>query len=286
MRVKCTLSILFSLTIVFCYAQNDKSSAFKAVQGLKRHKGLQDPFLKTNGERVKSKAEWQNQRKYLLSMLEYYQYGQMPPTPTDVIVKETLSEDIYEDKAERKLYTLTIKRNGRSMNLHFGLIKPKGNGPFPVIIKNDPKINDISDEINLDALRRGYIMCQYVRTDLGTDSGDLKKDRSNGVFPLYPEYSWGTITAWAWGYKLLIDFFETQEFIDTNRVVVTGHSRGGKTAFCGGIFDERIAITAPNSSGLGGTASTDILNWEWMIKLLQTAVLIRFIGGLQNILSL
>jgi hypothetical protein len=255
MIAKCTLSILFSLTIVFCYAQNDKSSPFKPVQELKRHKGLQDPFLKANGERVKSKAEWQNQRQYLLSMLENYQYGQMPPTPTDVIVKETLSEDTYEGKAERKLYTLTIKRNRRSMDLHFGLIKPKGNGPFPVIIKNDPKINDISDEINLDALRRGYIMCQYVRTDLGTDTGDLKKDRSNGVFPLYPEYSWGTITAWAWGYKLLIDFFETQKFVDTNRIVVTGHSRGGKTAFCGGIFDERIAITAPNSSGLGGTAS-------------------------------
>lgn len=39
------------------------------------------------------------------------------------------------------------------------------------------------------------------------------------------------------------------------KIAVTGHSRGGKTAFCGGIFDERIAITAPNSSGLGGTAS-------------------------------
>ena len=79
--------------------------------------------------------------------------------------------------------------------------------------------------------------------------------QSKGVFPLYPEYDWGTIAVWAWGYQLIIDYFETLDFVDVNKIVVTGHSRGGKTAFCGGIYDERIAITAPNSSGLGGTAS-------------------------------
>ena len=40
-----------------------------------------------------------------------------------------------------------------------------------------------------------------------------------------------------------------------NRLVVTGHSRGGKTALCAGIYNERVAITAPNSSGTGGTGS-------------------------------
>ncbi len=40
-----------------------------------------------------------------------------------------------------------------------------------------------------------------------------------------------------------------------DKVVATGHSRGGKTALCAGIYDERIAITAPNSSGTGGTGS-------------------------------
>jgi hypothetical protein len=43
--------------------------------------------------------------------------------------------------------------------------------------------------------------------------------------------------------------------VDVGKIVVTGHSRGGKTAYCAGIFEDRIAITAPNSSGLGGTAS-------------------------------
>ena len=257
MRVKRILLLsILSLMIGIVHAQYTEPYEFKAVQELGRHVGLQDPFIKPDGKRVDTKEEWAAQRQYIISMLAHYQYGEMPPAPKNVSVKETLSEDIYDGRATRKLYTLTLNRNGKSLDLHFGLIKPKGNGPFPVVIKNDRAINNVPDEINREAIKRGYIMCQYVRSDLGSDiARKFDENRNNGVFLLYPEYSWGTIAAWAWGYKLIIDYFEDLNFIDIEKIVVTGHSRGGKTAFCGGIFDERIAITVPNSSGLGGTAS-------------------------------
>jgi hypothetical protein len=255
MRVKLLLSLLFGLTVFSCWAQNSGSYQFKSVQQMKRQHGLQDPFLMPTGERVSSKAEWEQQRQYIKAMLAHYQYGEMPETPKDVIVRETLSEDIYNGTAIRKEYVMKIQRNGKAVDFHFGLIKPIGNGPFPIIVKNDRAINEIPDEINFDAIKRGYIMCQYVRTDLSLDDKNLELTRNTDVFPLYPEFNWGTIAVWAWGYQLLIDYFETLDFVDIEKIAVTGHSRGGKTAFCGGIYDERIAITAPNSSGLGGTAS-------------------------------
>ena len=256
MRTRQIFLIMLCLAMNIAHAQNGETYVFKPVIELKRNIGLQDPFLKPDGSRVKTKPEWAEQRKYIIAMLKHYQYGEMPPTPEDAAIQETLSEDIYNGTATRKLYTLTMKRNGKSLDFHFGLIKPKGNGPFPVIIKNDRSINNIPDEINLEAIKRGYIMCQYVRTDLGSDYvKKFDENRNNGVFLLYPEYNWGTVTAWAWGYKLIIDYFEKLDFVDINKTVVTGHSRGGKTALCGGIFDERIAITVPNASGLGGTAS-------------------------------
>ena len=248
------MSILLLISISL-FAQKTNSIEFKPVQQLKRQHGLQDPFLKSDGKRVTSKHEWEKQRLYIKAMLAHYQYGEMPPSPEDIVIKETLSEEIYDDTAIRKLYTLTLNENGKSLDFHFGLIKPKGNGPFPVIIKNDREINKIPDEINREAIKRGYVMCQYVRTDLSPDDKNLELTKSKGVFPLYPGYDWGTIAAWAWGYQLIIDYFETLDFVDLDKIVVTGHSRGGKTAYCGGIYDERIAITAPNSSGLGGTAS-------------------------------
>lgn len=36
------------------------------------------------------------------------------------------------------------------------------------------------------------------------------------------------------------------------KIIATGHSRGGKVALCAAIYDERIALCAPNGSGCGG----------------------------------
>lgn len=250
------LLIVFAFTqMVSGFAQTSTTYKFKTVKQLKRQHGLQDPFLKPDGKRVSTKEEWEKQRQYIKAMLAHYQYGNMPETPKKVRVVEILSEDVYDGTATRKEYLMKLQRNGKSLDFHFGLIKPKGNGPFPVVIKNDMILNDIPDEINIEAIKRAYIMCQFVRSDLSLDDKNLDITRNTGIFPLYPEYNWGTIAAWAWGYQLIIDYFETLDFIDVKKVVATGHSRGGKTAFCAGIYDERIAITAPNSSGLGGTAS-------------------------------
>ena len=93
---------------------------------------------------------------------------------------------------------------------------------------------------------------KFVREDVAADRPD---NRSTGVLALYPDYSWDNIAAWAWMYSIIIDWLEEQPYADATRVAVTGHSRGGKTALCAGVYDERIAVTAPNSSGSGGTGS-------------------------------
>ena len=86
-------------------------------------------------------------------------------------------------------------------------------------------------------------------------SPKVNKQEVSGIFPLYPEYDWGTIAAWAWTHSLVANVLDQLELIDMKKIVATGHSRGGKTALCAGVYDERIAITAPNSSGTGGTGS-------------------------------
>ncbi|MCK4853644.1 MAG: hypothetical protein KAT31_05270 [Bacteroidales bacterium] len=139
-------------------AQYAESYDFKPVQELRRHVGLQDPFIKPDGKRVDTKEEWAAQRQYIISMLAHYQYGEMPPAPKDVLVNETLTEDIYNSTATRKLYTLTLNRNGNTMDFHFGLIKPKGSGPFPVVIKNDRAVNNVPDEITREAINE-VILC-------------------------------------------------------------------------------------------------------------------------------
>jgi len=71
--------------------------------------------------------------------------------------------------------------------------------------------------------------------------------------------------AWAWGVSRIIDIIESTDgakIIDTKHLGVTGCSRNGKGALIVGAYDERIALTIPQESGSGGSASWRISDWQ------------------------
>jgi endo-1,4-beta-xylanase len=245
------------LSLVCCLpvsAQQVKYT-FPEIADLAVTEGLQNPFIKPDGTAVQTKEEWPAQREYLKAMLVHYQYGTMPPTPEDAVVENVSSEEILDGKGILDLFNITITRDGKSVTLHCSLYRPNKPGKFPVVIKNDRRVTE-KDDILAKAFEMDYAISKYAREDLATDN--RKFVRNGGVYELYPEYTWGTIAVWAWGYQLVIDAFEEMGVIDMDKIVTTGHSRGGKTALAGAIFDERVAIAGPNSSGLGGTASARI----------------------------
>lgn len=63
----------------------------------------------------------------------------------------------------------------------------------------------------------------------------------------------GVLTAWAWGFHRVLDaLIITAPEIDSTKVGVTGCSRLGKAALAAGLFDTRITVTMPMSSGVQG----------------------------------
>ncbi len=241
---------------------------FLPPAALRRNQGLVELAADGSAER------WIEGRSRLKEMMAYYQYGRMPPKPDEVEIVDFDRRSAQEGKAWRERFRLKLTRNGHSVSVRVGIVRPARTGRVPVIVKNDPFTLDLAEIEDLrkqrqyreegrgqldgwvfqEAVERGYAVVKFNREDVAADRVD---NRLSGVFPLYPEpeYDWGTIAAWAWFYQPLIDYLAKQDWVDTERIVGTGHSRGGKTALCAAIYDERIAVSAPSASGSGGTGS-------------------------------
>lgn len=108
-------------------------------------------------------------------------------------------------------------------------------------------------------LENGFGFATFQYTDIDPDFlGGAKM----GVRSLYlkpgaeePEPDeWGSISAWAWGVSIIIDYFEKDDAVDAKRIAITGASRLGKTVMWAGARDERVAMVLASCSGEGGAA--------------------------------
>jgi dienelactone hydrolase len=214
---------------------------------------MPNPFVMRDGTPVKTSEDWAKRRDELRTMILHYEFGQLPPSPGNVSAAEQSSKVIESLGATERHIVLTIGcGNDKKIEYNLYLTEPRGKeGPLPVIVKGDLCWGRVLEPIRAEVARRGYILAEFDRTQIAPD----KAGRDTGVYPIYPECDWGAESAWAWGYHRTIDYLLTLKVVDAKRVIVTGHSRGGKAALLAGALDERIALTCPNGSGAGGAGS-------------------------------
>jgi len=210
---------------------------------------LPDPLVMKDGSRVKNLGQWNARRAEMLTDVLAIGYGHMP----DEIPEVTLVKisDYPDGKSVNGLRRRAEIRTGPNQEIKISvrlLIPKEGKGPFPVIVKVGHGHPD-EDGMN----RRGYAIASFDTGQL--DPGGEGEDVVGPAQLAYPDADWGSLAAWAWGASRVLDFLETQDYIDTTRTIVTGHSRTGKAALLAGATDDRFKVVVPNGSGCGGAAT-------------------------------
>lgn len=216
---------------------------------------------------VKNKSDWEKVRRpEILKLFEDNVYGQMPWH------FDSLSYSIREDaqamqgKAHLKEIDIRIFRNNKSVTIHLVLFLPAGvNEPVPAFlhINNRGKENmDASRTIKSEfwpaeeVINAGYAIAAFHVSDVAPDDKDKFAEKALQLYPeqLHADNGMRAIGAWAWGASRVMDYFHSDQAIDETKVVLVGHSRGGKASLWAAAQDQRFAICVTNCSGNTGAA--------------------------------
>ena len=208
--------------------------------------GLPDPFAGPDGTRISTPREWDRQRAHLIRSILHYEYGPLPPASDTVSATVVRSRRLTALHASETELVLNMGPGG-AIAVRAVVTAPKGEGPFPVIVRGDLCWGRVKRAIVTAVVKRGYILAEFDRVNIAADG-----PQADGMYAACPGFDGGRIAAWGWGFHRVVDWLQTLDLVDGTRIAVTGHSRGGKAALLAGATDERIALTAPNNSGCGG----------------------------------
>ncbi len=203
-----------------------------------------DPFRMTDGTRITTRAQWTCRRAEIKAQVEQYESGPKPAVAPENVTGQFQGNQL----------TVGVSEGDRNVTFNLNINRPNGasEGPIPLLIGIGGSSLD-----NSVFSQNGVATANLANNAMGAQAGG--GSRGTGVFyDLYgSNHPASSMIAWAWGVSRVIDALEKtpEAGIDTQRIAVTGCSRNGKGALTVGAFDERIALTIPQESGAGGSAS-------------------------------
>lgn len=229
---------------------------------------LPNPLEFDDGSKVTSPQDWEKRRVEITEHFDSENYGRLPeniPGVTWEVVseKDTVDGDFpvkikqlkgvvdnssypeIEVEIDLTLGTPTESDKPVPVILEFGFNWPTGFGP------------QNKDELTWkqQLLQKGWGYAVIVPVSIQADNGAGLRQGIIGLVnkgePRKPD-DWGALRAWAWGAGRAINYFETDDDVDTKRIGIEGLSRYGKAALVAMAYEPRIAIGFIGSSGAGG----------------------------------
>lgn len=218
------------------------------------------------GKKINSVAQWDKGRRgEILSLFESEVYGRVPKKFQVIAFKQITSKPAMGGKAILKQIDIVVTNHKLKDSFQLTLFVPtKAIKPPPVFLlinnrdksNTDPKRAVKSDfwpaEMLIDS---GYAIASFQVNELAPDDSLTYQTRFLRLFPKeLTSFGTRTISMWAFGASRVMDYLQKDPSIDASKVVLVGHSRGGKTALWASANDERFAMCIANCSGNTGAA--------------------------------
>ena len=236
---------------------------------------LPNPLKLNNGKEVTSpEMWWKKRRAEIKENFDREIYGRVPEnvpkvnweilsTTNDTIKNIPVITKKLSGHVDNSLYPLI------SVDIDLTLVIPANTkGPVPVMIEfgfKFPANFKVTDQLKkfIDSmsvwqpmvLSKGWGYAILIPTSYQEDNG---AGLTQGIIGLVNKGQprklddWGALRAWAWGASRALDYLETDESVDGNKVGIEGLSRYGKAALVTMAYDQRFAIGFIGSSGAGG----------------------------------
>ncbi len=223
------------------------------------------PVLLTteSGVEIKTAEEWEKLRRpELYQLFADHMYGRMPEGEVEKKFTVVDVDKNYADgQATHKTVEITMSREGKSKKATLHLYLPNDAEQVPVFMFFVGELRGPAPFL-LNLLKAGYGFCSGDYNDFFPDRGDDPTVYGESVLGLWgyetesdlPKNCCRALGVWAWGQSCALDYLETDEDVDAGRVIVMGHSRGGKQAAWAAATDKRFAMAVISQSGCGGAS--------------------------------
>lgn len=244
---------------------------------LPRRATLPNPFEFFDGRRVVTRADWQERRREILELAEFYEYGYRPDAPDSIevrVAEEKQPGDTEMIRFGPWEFPYTYTGFADKLRLKITVGDRAGEMGFTVYLP-DESVKNAPIVLNFDGDREIYRKAGFavVQPEAGSP-GDVRTvdyawgQRGGFFYELFPysrhgEGAWrdtGTEMVAAWCLSRVIDALERlcapggryAGRLDPTKLAVEGFSIHGKYAFVSALYDERIGVCIPAASGASG----------------------------------
>ena len=224
-------------------------------------------LLTPGGKKITTSKAWDARREEIKTLLRVF-LGE-PPKSKPQLAAKTIEETSHDTHILRKLVFET--ESGESVS-SFLLIPKKLQGKTAVVIcphqttqagkkesaglAGNPQL-----QTALHLVQRGFITFTYDAVCFG-ERHDPASGHYGDAIPFYQKHPrWSLLGKMVWDLSRAVDYLETLDFVDSQRIGSVGHSHGGITTLFAMAFDERLRAGASNCGF--DTFRIDGNTWRW-----------------------